>query len=70
MDRSAEFAKLAGASGIQVVRDDLEATVLRLEFEPGHVEWVVFNPSEGTIEAAGQKSRKAYDYFQVNTANK
>ena len=36
----------------------------------GGVERMLSNRGEGTIEAAGKKSRKAYDYFQVNTANK
>ena len=35
----------AHASGIHVVRDDPQASVLRLELEPDHIEWVVFNPT-------------------------
>ena len=34
----------AHASGIEVIRDDHEATILRLEMTPGKIEWVAFNP--------------------------
>lgn len=61
-DRSAEFARLAGASGIQVVRDDLEATILRLEFEPGVVEWVVFNPDNRPLKAGSRQTTDAFSY--------
>ncbi|MFM7207250.1 MAG: hypothetical protein ACKO4T_11355 [Planctomycetaceae bacterium] len=36
----------AHAAGIRVIRDDEAATILRLELEPGSVEWAVFNPGE------------------------
>ena len=62
LDRSDEFAKLAGASGIQVVRDDLEATVLRLELEPGRVEWVVFNPEGKSVKAGLQETNETLAY--------
>lgn len=39
-----ELQATAHASGIKVIRDDVEATILRLELEAGRVEWVVFNP--------------------------
>ncbi|MBW7862840.1 MAG: hypothetical protein H3C30_00330 [Candidatus Hydrogenedentes bacterium] len=57
-----ELQTTAGASGIQVVRDDPEATILRLELEPGSVEWVVFNPDETELEVAGQQTKSAYEY--------
>ena len=44
----------AGASGIRVVRDDPEATLLRLEFEPGRVEWVAFNPQGRSLDMGGR----------------
>jgi hypothetical protein len=40
----------AHASGIQLIRDEVEASILRLELEPGRVEWVVFNPQGRTIK--------------------
>lgn len=64
-DRSAEFAALAGASAIQVVRDDLEATVLRFEFEPGRVEWIVFNPQTTSIQAAGRETTAPLAYIDA-----
>jgi len=65
-----ELQATAGASGIQVVRDDVEASVLRLEMTPGKVEWVLFNPSETTVAVAGQSIRKPYEYLQENAASK
>jgi hypothetical protein len=43
----------AHALGIEVIRDDADASVLRLELESGRTEWVVFNPQTETIRAAG-----------------
>ncbi len=53
----------AHASGIQVIRDDAEASVLRLECEPGLVEWVVFNPEEQEMEVGGRSLKEPYAYF-------
>ncbi|MBM3823871.1 MAG: hypothetical protein FJ404_13470 [Verrucomicrobia bacterium] len=61
-----ELQATAGASGIQVVRDDPEVSVLRLEMTPGNVEWVLFNPGGREVEFAGQRTRKAYDQGQGN----
>ena len=63
LDRSQEFADLAGASGIQVVRDDLTATILRLEFEPGRVEWVVINPEEQLLRVGSRETKERFGYF-------
>ncbi len=54
----------AHASGIRVVRDDLDATVLRLEMSPGVVDWVVFNPGGNEVEVAGGRTRKPYDHVR------
>lgn len=59
-----ELQATAHASGIQVVRDGPEASVLRLEMSPGTVEWVVFNPAGREVEFDGQTTRKAYEYRQ------
>jgi hypothetical protein len=53
----------AGAAGITVLRDDVEASVLRLEFETGRVEHVVFNPGKQSIELDSIKTDRAYAYF-------
>ena len=61
-NRDAELAALAGASGIQVIRDELEATVLRFEFEPGRVEWVAFNPERRSLQVDSLKTKKPMVY--------
>lgn len=53
----------AHASGIQVIRDEVEASVLRLECEPGLVEWVIFNPEGKELEIGGQVTRSPYSYL-------
>ena len=57
-----ELRRTAGASGIQVLRDDPEASVLRIEVDPGTVEWVVFNPRGSDVEFADRRTAKPYDY--------
>lgn len=46
----------AHASGIQVMRDDPEASLLRLELESGRLEWVLFNSGETPITFDGIES--------------
>jgi len=53
----------AGASGITVLRDDAEASVLRLEFNPGQIEYVIFNPREEKINIDFIQTDKAYAYI-------
>lgn len=50
------------AAGIHALRDDPQASVLRLELEPGRVEWVVFNPEKIEIEMDRIRTRKPYEY--------
>lgn len=42
--RNRNLLGTAGADAIEVLRDDPQATVLRMQFEPGRTEWVVCNP--------------------------
>ena len=65
-NRDAELATLAGASGIQVVRDDLEATVLRFEFEPGRIEWVVFNPERQALKVDSLDTKEPLAYHATD----
>ena len=58
----------AGAAGITVLRDDVEATVLRLEFDKGRVEHVVFNPGGQAIDVEAVKTDRVYAY--CNAASK
>jgi hypothetical protein len=53
----------AGASGIKIVRDDPQASVLRLELEPGTVEWVAFNREKAPIQLGSEVSRDPLDYL-------
>jgi hypothetical protein len=57
-----ELQATAHASGIQVIRDDAEASILRLEMEPGHVEWVVFNPQTKLLKLDFIEMREPYAY--------
>jgi hypothetical protein len=52
----------AHASGIQLLRDSPELSMLRLELDPGRIEWIVFNPEEKTVEFGNRKSRAPYLY--------
>ena len=62
-DRDREAAAQAGADSIRVVRDDPQAPVLRLEFEPGRVEWIVFNPEARTVAAGPWRTRETLDHL-------
>jgi len=55
----------AGAAGITVLRDDVEASVLRLELDKGRVEFVVFNPGKQNIELGSIKTDRAYAYVEA-----
>ena len=57
-----DLAATAGASGIQVVRDDADVTLLRFELEAGRVEWVAFNPTEQALDVEGTRTREIMSY--------
>ena len=52
----------AHASGIEVMRDDVEASVLRLELEDGRVEYVVFNPGRQELDVDGAAVTQPFVY--------
>ncbi|MCP4613942.1 MAG: hypothetical protein GY845_35085 [Planctomycetes bacterium] len=54
----------AGASVITVLRDDVEASVLRFEFKPGQVEYVVFNPSRKLLKVDSIETQQEYVYIK------
>lgn len=58
----------AHASGIQVIRDDSSATILRLELEPGRVEWVAFNPDAKPMTVGDDQTSELMIYRQTGTA--
>lgn len=51
--RGGENVATAGASGITVLSDTVETTLLRTEFDKGMVEWVLFNPQGGKKRREG-----------------
>ena len=53
----------AYASGIEVIRDDSAASILKLAFEEGSSEYVVFNPTEQEISIGGKTVEKTWAYF-------
>ena len=57
-----ELQATAHASGIEVIRDDAEVSILRLELEAGNVEWVVFNPFEKDIDVESGRIHAPYCY--------
>lgn len=52
----------AGASGIQVVQDEIDLTLLRFEFEPGEVSWVAFNPNGESVKVGNVESTELMRY--------
>jgi len=56
--RGGDLEASAGASGITVLRDDVEASVLRLQLDPGRAEWVVFNPGDSSSPSIRQRLRR------------
>ena len=63
-----ELQATAHASGIQIIKDSSEATVLRLELTPGQIEWIVFNPTGTEIEFAGHNTMDPLLYTR-NSSN-
>jgi hypothetical protein len=57
-----ELQATAHASGIRVIRDDPDVSILRLELEPGRVEWVVFNPEGQPVEFGPGKTQNPLAY--------
>lgn len=52
----------AHASGIEVVRDDVAATILKLELEEGRVEYVAFNPLREKLDVGGRTLQQPFVY--------
>jgi len=53
----------AHASGIKVIRDEVDATILRLELEPGRVEWIVFNPEAKSLTVGDDETKEPMVYL-------
>lgn len=61
--RGGDLEASAGASGITVLRDDVEASVLRLQLDPGRAEWVVFNPGGSRLSLDSLDTDATYGYI-------
>ncbi len=61
-----ELQATANASGIKVVRDDAEASILRLELEAGRVEWVVFNPRNSLLDLDAIQTKEPLGYWMLS----
>ncbi|HOX40508.1 MAG TPA: hypothetical protein PL033_21220 [Candidatus Brocadiia bacterium] len=59
---ASELQATAGASGIRVMRDDPDVTVLRIEFESGRVQWVAFNPESQLIKVGSLETKENMVY--------
>ena len=57
-----ELQATAHASGIQILKDSPEVSVLRLELTPGQVEWVVFNPEMKPLQIENLQSASPFLY--------
>lgn len=64
-----ELQATAHASGIQILRDTPDVSVLRLELTPGQVEWVVFNPERNRVQLEDQNTRAPFLYLPVSHQN-
>lgn len=58
-----EFQATAHACGIQVIRDDVVASIVRLELEAGQVEWVVFNPEAKRLAVGSYETNESFAYL-------
>jgi hypothetical protein len=61
-----ELQASAHASGIEVVRDDVEASILRLEMDKGRVEWVVFNPRGTPLKTDSFETDEPFAYVPAS----
>ena len=52
----------AHASGITVIEDNVDQTLLSLELEEGNQEWIWFNPAGKSIQLNGQIIQSPFGY--------
>ena len=63
-----DLQSTVGASGISVLRDDIEATILRVELAEDEIEWIVFNPRGELIKVDNLEITHPYAHIG-NKAN-
>ena len=59
----------AHASGIKALTDRPDTSVLRLELNPGQVEWVVFNPQRNRVQMENQSTEAPFLYLPPSQRN-
>ena len=62
-----KFQATAHACGIQVVRDDVAASIVRLELDAGQVEWVVFNPETRRLAIGANETSESLAYLSLES---
>jgi hypothetical protein len=60
-----EIAATAGASGIAVIMDTVEATLLHTEFDEGRIEWSLFNAQGSEIQHEKFHTDARYAFVSV-----
>lgn len=61
-----ELQASAHASGIHILEDSPDVSVLRLELNPGQVEWIVFNPESKPVQFDNIQSTSPYLYLPAS----
>ena len=64
-----DLQSTAGASGISVLRDDIETPILRIELAEDEIEWIVFNPQSKPVSVDNLEIIRPYAYI-ANDTNK
>ena len=62
-----DLQSTVGASGISVLRDDIETTILRVELAEDEIEWIVFNPHCKPIAVDNLEITHPYAYIGNKT---
>ena len=62
-----DLQSTVGASGISVLRDDIETTILRIELAEDEIEWIVFNPQSKPVSVDNLEIIRPYAYIGNNT---
>ena len=63
METKYDLESTVDASSILALRDNIEATILRLWFAEGEVKWLVSNPQQQTPTAGEVETSQPYAYI-------
>ena len=62
-----DLQSTVGASGISVLRDDIETPILRIELAEDEIEWIVFNPQSKPVSVDNLEIIRPYAYIGNDT---